>query len=59
MQWMVLVEIVCNAIITGIATFTVDGSFFPDKSHLIAAHWRCSANQILLVTSDFISSIKL
>ena len=46
-------------ILSGIATLVVDGSSFPEKSYLVAAHWRCSGNEILLATGNFLSSVEL
>ena len=37
----------------------VDGSFYSDRSHLVAAHWRCSSAEILLATRNFILSVEL
>ena len=58
-QWNVPVEVVRETILYGITTFVVEGSFFPEKSHLVAAHWRCSSNEILLATGNFLSSVEL
>ena len=37
----------------------VDGSFYPDKSHLVAARYRYSSAEILLATGNFISLVEL
>ena len=46
-------------IVSGSATFVIDGSFYPDKSHLLSAHWGCSSNEVLLASGNFISTVKL
>ena len=39
--------------------FVVDGSFYPERSTLVSAAWRCSLEEKLLVTGSFISSVAL
>ena len=48
-----------ETILSRIATFVVDRSLFPDKSHLVSNHWRCSGNYVLLATRTFTSSVEL
>ena len=48
-----------EAILFGEATFVIDRFFYPDKSHLVAARWRCSYTEILLAIGNFRFSVDL
>ena len=56
--WHKTSETVKAAIVSCSSTFVVDGSFYPDKSHLVSAHWRCSKDEILLTEGNFVSTVE-